>query len=163
MNLDDDFETQQIVAAIVAFATKETQNIVARLQELRFDNDGDFNGHEPWAPNVRVDIISEKSGKPPLQDTGKLKSELTNPKNWDLDPQWNGSSLRLNIPDTEEFTGSEYDSLEDESGGSYLGTKTGKKITYKSKPARLFKAISTRDAQWIADQLEIAIRRRFSD
>lgn len=161
MSQDEEYETQQLLALLVAFITKETQILVAKLQELRFENDGVFNDHEAWAPNVRADIIKEKSGKPPLQDTGRLKAQLTDPNNWDLDPQWSGSTLRLNIPDTEDFTDPEYDSLEDESGGSYRGTATGKKIEFKWKPKRLFKGISEQDGQWITDQLEQAIRKKF--
>jgi hypothetical protein len=161
MNLDDDLETQQFLEALFAFIEAKTKQFLAELQELRFANDGAFNGHEAWAPNVRPDIVAAKGGKPPLQDSGRLKEQLTNPNNWELNPTWDGRSLRLNVPDMEDFTDPTYDALENEDGGTYTGRLTGKQITFKSKPARKFKDISEQDVQWVADKLEQAIRQEF--
>jgi hypothetical protein len=155
-------ETQRFVTELIEFMNKATQRIIAELQELRFENDGDFNGHEAWLPNTRADILFEKSGKPPLQDTGRLRSELTNADNWDLRATFDGSTLTLNVPDVEDFTDSQYNDLENSDGGTYQGTKTGKKIIYTWKPPRMFKALSAQDMNWITEQLEKAIRMKYA-
>ncbi len=162
MSIVESKETIEFVARLTALAISETKIIIARLQEQRFANDGAFNDHPKWAPNVREDILFEKGYKPVLQDTGELKSELTNPDNWDVEVEFSNNKLTLTIPEEEEFTDPKYDSLEDTDGGEYYGTKTGKKIKYKSKPAREFKKLSDQDVQWIADQLEIVLREKLA-
>ncbi len=150
----------QLIQQIVIFAEKETQKIIAELQRKRFENDGDFNGHEPWKRNDPR-VIDDKGFDKPLYDSGELASELEDPSNWDLQPRISGGKLTLTIPDRENFTDPKYDVLD--TGGKvspYIG-RSGKTINIHSVPPRPFRDLSSQDIDWITEQLILAIRRKF--
>ena len=54
------------------------------IQKGRFANDGAYNGHDRWAENTPAtkEISKKGAAKKPLQDTGELKSILTDPDKW---------------------------------------------------------------------------------
>jgi phage gpG-like protein len=152
---------KQFIQEIIIFAEKETQLIIAELQEKRFDADGAFNGHEAWARNSKK-VIRDKGFNKPLYDSGELKDELTDPSNWDLNPQVSGSKLTLTIPDREDFTDSKYDVLDTGGSVNAYTSRRGNFIDISFVPARPFKDISDQDMNWITDKLVESIKRKFA-
>lgn len=149
------------LAALDEYVNRKVPLLLVQLQENRFANQGAFNDHERWLPNVRPDIIAEKSNKPVMVDSGELYKELTTPENWKIDVKFSNQQLSINIPKIETFTNPKYDSLENNAGGKYFGSATGKQIVYKWKPPRMFKELSDIDEKWIETELEKALVNEF--
>lgn len=147
---------------IAAFCNQETQKIIAELELLRFNRNGAFNGHEEWDYNSPK-VIKDKGFDKPLIDSGNLRKELSTPKNWDLNPKFDGNTLTLTIPENEHFTDPKYDKLEHEQGAVQYTSRRGKKISLSGVPARKFKDFSQQDIQWIVTKLTQAIIRKFAN
>lgn len=151
----------EFIASVIAFCEKETQKIIAKLQENRFLNDGAFNDHEEWTGNSPK-VIKDKGFDKPLFDTGELKDELTDPENWDLEPKFSNNVLTLTIPDKEEFTDSKYDVLDTGGNVDPYTSPRGNKIYISVVPPRPFKDISSQDIDWITKELVEAIKREYA-
>jgi hypothetical protein len=150
-------ETVDVIKHIAQLAELETQEALAKLQDNRFANEGQFNDHEAWAPNVRPDIVYQKWTRPVLIDSGNLRNELTNPDNWQIDTKLSITFISLGFDEVENFTDPKYDQLENSDGGEYDGSRTGKHIKYKWKPPRMFKTLSAQDVEWVTDEVTKAL------
>lgn len=151
---------QDFINEIMEFCEKETQLIIARLQENRFANQGAFNDNPKWSDNNRK-VVNDKGRNEPLVDSGNLKKELTTPENWELDPIKSANILTLHIPDTEMFTDSKYDKLD--KGGTvdaYISPR-GNFINIRSVPSRKFKDLSDADTEWIKEELINALKAKY--
>lgn len=152
---------KEIMNQIKQFCIEKTQQLIAELEQKRFDNQGAFNGNDKWADNSPI-VIADKGRNEPLVDSGALKSTLTNPANWNLNPVSTKSKLVLTIPKTEKFTPSKYDKLQ--TGGKnapYISLR-GNNIKALNLPARNFKNLSKQDADWVVQNLVRAIQERFA-
>lgn len=138
----------------------DVPRIMSDLQQERFANQGQFNDNPKWVDNAQ-DVINDKGHNQPMVDSGNLEKELSNPKNWDLNPSFTNNTLKLSIPEYEKFTEPKYDILE--TGGyspSYI-SKRGNKMKAREIPAREFKKISDMDFDWIVDKLVQDLKSEF--
>lgn len=146
---------------IMQFCITETKSIIVELQNKRFENNGQFNDHIPWAKNAE-DVIEDKGRNQPLVDIGNLKKSLTTESNWDLKTQITQNTLKLTIPQEENFTDIKYDKLETGGKSDPYVSPRGNKMKARNLPPRPFKDISDQDADWIAEKLAQAIEDNFT-
>lgn len=169
----------ELVEDLNKFCKEEVGDLLARLQELRFKNQGDFNGNERWEDNQSINrppyayyngkkypfknVQKDKGRNEPLVDSGHLKNELTNPANWKVEAKFNNNKLTLSFPDKESFTESKYDKLDTGYQGlvEYISPRGNYVRIDQGIPARPFKSISAQDVQWIRDQLLESLKRRY--
>jgi hypothetical protein len=151
----------EFIADIVAFCQEETERIIAELERLRFSNQGAFNGNPRWYDN-HPEVIKDKGRNQPLVDSGNLRRELENPKNWDLKPNFNKNLLTLTIPETENFTDSKYNVLQTGGAVSPYVSRRGNKINIHSVGPRQFKNFTAQDIDWIQDKLVKAIEDKYT-
>ncbi len=152
------------------FCIQDTQEIIAELEEKRFENQGAFNGHAKWAdnqlhkhPTAEKSVQEDKGFNRPLYDTGELKKQLTTAGNWNLQPKISQNTLKLNVPNRENFTSQKYDKLD--VGVDHYTKYTsirGNVVAMDKIPARPFKDISDQDVNWIVQQLVQDIESKFA-
>lgn len=158
----DSFDIEVLIKELQEFCAKRVPELLAEIQEKRFANQGQFNGHERWVDN-HPKVIKEKGKNDPLYDSGELFKELTDPNNWAIEINISEKALRLTIPDVENFTNTKYDVLD--KGGRvdpYIGRRTGKVVNIHSVPARPFKEITIQDIEWVRDRLVDLIVERLA-
>jgi len=157
---------QQIIDNIKNHAESDVQNLIVELQKNRFAHQGEFNDNKRWADNQKFkggtfngitathSVIQDKGRNEPLVDSGHLKSELTNPKNWNLSTKKGNNKIQLTIPQTEKFTEMKYDKLQTgtDKPQSYISSR-GNAVVVDKLPARNFKDLSDQDAEWIVNKL----------
>ncbi len=154
-------DLQNIIGQIMHFCVEETQELIADLEHERFRHNGEFNGHARWADNS-YDVQKDKGFNKPLYDTGNLYGKLSKPTNWDLKPTIGNNTLKLTVPERENFTDKKYDKLD--TGGKSAGyvSPRGNLMKPRNLPARPFKDISNQDVDWIVDKLAQGIEDKFS-
>ncbi len=169
MNDQSDNNVNSLIGQIIQFCVGETQELIADLEQERFKNNGEFNGHKKWADNqsrkhplAEKSVQEDKGFNKPLYDTGNLYKELSTPGNWDVKPQINKNTLKLTVPSRENFTDSKYDKLDvGVDHFTMYRSIRGNLVAMDSIPARPFKDISDQDAEWIANKLAQAIENQF--
>lgn len=163
---------------IVDFCVKRIQELIVELQKNRFENQGQFNDNPKWNDNQsgvkkgykkfnndlypRKTVQQDKGRNQPLVDSGRLKSQLENPANWDLKAEFNNGKLNLRIPEVENFTSPEYDILETDHHVDGYISKKGNFIGPLDVPARSFKHISDADIEWLLSNLVTSISSKFN-
>lgn len=160
---------QDLIKEIMQFCQEDTQELIAKLEQQRFANQGEFNGHEKWKDNQSIkhpcaqkSVIQDKGRNEPLVDSGYLKKQLSTASNWDLKPQISDNTMRLSIPQRENFTAQKYDKLDVgvDHFVKYISPR-GNIVAMDSIPARPFKDISDQDVNWVVNKLIEDIKGKF--
>lgn len=174
INLQFEKQCQIMVQKIVEFCRKEVPRIIANLEQLRFANNGAFNGHQDWGINQSGTRDGFINGKPfktvsqdkgfnkPLVDSGRLRDKLTNADSWNLKSSFSNNTLSMDIPFEESFTDPVYNKLEYEQHNVEYTSSRGNVVRVNKIPARKFRDITSQDIRWITDRLEESIVKNFA-
>ncbi len=158
--------TQDFIDSIMDFCEGILPEIVAEFERKRFENQGEFNGHEKW-DNNNPEVIKDKGRNEPLIDSGRLKREITDPYNWGVAiiSKKDKMSLTLSIPDTESFTDQKYNKLDEGFvTGEYVSPRGN--VVFKNRrnvtvPARPFRDLTAQDINWIKNRLIEEIKKEY--
>lgn len=158
---------QSSIDAINEYAQEQISELLAEFEKNLFKAKGAFNGRDEWEENA-LQVQEDKGNDNPLVDTGELRREMTNSKNWkdEISSYKTKNKAHFFIPEEENFNNPKYNKLQTGfSGDPYISPRG--KLMFSPKgfeaPARPFKDIRPQDVTWVAQQLAKKLKGKFSN